>query len=262
MFFFTSNIHISMGCAASQACRHVAAQPSSEHKRDSAMYGMANPSFDSDRGPVPNPEAFPSVVEFTKDMLRVSPTKKFLGDGGRKISNLLEKVASSECQSPSSSSKKKSISGAYSQPFPNSEETKRISAAVLIQRRIRGIEARAFAATTRITKAAERMMLKSLDPLLSPVENACNFLSDIASVSAILKYIMGSLFIILVLYFQRSMLPARDLSALDYVARVLQVFPVHRRLRRACSARVAAGDAGPLQLFITGRFRAHFRDWF
>ncbi len=79
---------------------------------------------------------------------------------------------------PPTAPKKSSIS-----PLAVNDTIQKVSAAVLIQRRIRGMEARAFAATRKITKQAEQFILKSLNPLLSPAENACNLLTDIISVT-------------------------------------------------------------------------------
>jgi hypothetical protein len=60
-----------------------------------------------------------------------------------------------------------------------------VSAAITIQKRIRGVEARACTAIHRMSKAAETALLKHLNPNLSPAENACNLLLDIVSVRSV-----------------------------------------------------------------------------
>ena len=112
-------------------------------------------------------------TELIKDQLRPSPTKIFLRDGGLQVSNLRQNSRSE----PSNFVPKES-----SQAKLNEAERK-ISAAVLIQRRVRGIEARAFVAARRISNIADNILMKSLDPFLSPAENARNLLLNIASVS-------------------------------------------------------------------------------
>ena len=108
-------------------------------------------------------------TELIKDQLRPSPPKIFLGDGGP----YLRQNSRSE---PSNFVPKES-----SQAKLNEVERK-ISADVLIQRRVRGIEARAFVAARRISNNADNILMKSLDPFLSPAENARILLLDIASV--------------------------------------------------------------------------------
>ena len=71
----------------------------------------------------------------------------------------------------------------------DSDGNRQHSAAILIQRHVRGIEARAFTATRKITKQAEQFVLRSLNTHLSPAENACNLLKDIISASACIDFI-------------------------------------------------------------------------
>jgi hypothetical protein len=62
---------------------------------------------------------------------------------------------------------------------------KMVSAAITIQKRMRGVEARALTAIHKMSKAAETALLKHLNPNLSPAENACNLLLDIISVRSV-----------------------------------------------------------------------------
>ena len=115
-----------------------------------------------------------SFAVTTKDLLRRSSSKKYF------------KSAAECCVKKEGSCSSKNEAQIHDHGNPISDGTelkKKVSAAVLIQRRIRGIEARAFAATRKITKQAEESILRSLNPLISPAENACNLLIDIISAS-------------------------------------------------------------------------------
>ena len=71
--------------------------------------------------------------------------------------------------------------------FPNSNElTRRSSAAIMIQRRARGMGARNGVSKRRQSVFAENQFLNSLNPRLSPAENAANALLELALVIAFL----------------------------------------------------------------------------
>ena len=129
-------------------------------------------------------------LELSKDELRL-PSKKNLGSL-RKNSSLRHQslnqmkdpdniIAENVNRSPNARKNSSSNIIGFDSKFSD-EERKLTSAAIRIQRRIRGMEARIFAASRKISKAAERMMQKNLNPFLSPAENACNLLLEIASV--------------------------------------------------------------------------------
>ena len=129
-------------------------------------------------------------LEFSKDELRL-PSKKNLSSL-RKNSSVRHQslkqmkdpdnfIAENVNRSPNARKNSYSNIISFGNKFSD-EERKLTSAAIRIQRRIRGMEARIFAASRKISKAAERMMQKNLNPFLSPAENACNLLLEIASV--------------------------------------------------------------------------------
>ena len=67
----------------------------------------------------------------------------------------------------------------------NNELTRRSSAAIMIQRRARGMGARVSISKRRQSVVAENQFLKTLNPRLSPAENAANALLGLALVHAI-----------------------------------------------------------------------------
>ena len=60
--------------------------------------------------------------------------------------------------------------------------TRKSSAAVLIQRRVRGMGARVSVRKRKESLICENEFAKTLNPLLSPAENAANALLDLATV--------------------------------------------------------------------------------
>jgi hypothetical protein len=67
----------------------------------------------------------------------------------------------------------------------SNELTRRSSAAIMIQRRARGMGARVSISKRRQSVVAENQFLKTLNPRLSPAENAANALLGLALVYAI-----------------------------------------------------------------------------
>jgi hypothetical protein len=69
----------------------------------------------------------------------------------------------------------------------SNELIRRSSAAIMIQRRARGMGARVSISKRRQSVVAENQFLKTLNPRLSPAENAANALLGLALVYAIQK---------------------------------------------------------------------------
>jgi hypothetical protein len=176
-----------MGCAVSHA--HQPRIVGKLRNVGSNIY-QSNESASTNSSEEVSQEQNTTFAAIPKDLLRATGSGRFLGRlGGNhsivfKNSDDIPSPSTSPVPRRNSSLNRKEGSRIYnSLARPRFDEAnKKISAAILIQRRIRGMEARAFAASERVSKAAEKMLHTSLNPLLSPAENACKLLLDIASV--------------------------------------------------------------------------------
>ena len=106
-------------------------------------------------------------------------------------------------------------------PTNHHDARRRSSASISIQRRVRGIGARG-SVSRRESLMSESAFMKTLNPLLSPAENAANALLDLATVRTHL--LQGFIFIVLIgLKIQRLNLSVHDIAIINYAVRTLQV---------------------------------------
>ena len=107
-------------------------------------------------------------------------------------------------------------------PTNHHDARRRSSAAISIQRRVRGIGARASVSRRRESLMSESAFMQTLNPLLSPAENAANALLDLATVRR--HILQGFILIVLIgLKIQRLNLSVHDIAIINYAVRTLQV---------------------------------------